>query len=85
MEGTPQLPGIIPLMLKDMFLHINENKEKKFEVTMTYIEIYQGKNNKYLFLFLFYSFILLCIHFSKKINRGNKRFVAWKPFKCGED
>jgi len=40
MVGTQEAPGIMVLTLRDMFAAINEDKEKEYEVKVSYVEIY---------------------------------------------
>jgi kinesin family protein 18/19 len=40
MAGTPDEPGIMFLIIKGMFDQISTVTEKKFEIKVTYVEIY---------------------------------------------
>ena len=40
MSGTPEEPGIMYLIIKGMFDQISTVTEKKFEIKVTFVEIY---------------------------------------------
>lgn len=40
MAGTPEEPGIMYLIIKGMFDQISNVTEKKFEIKVTFVEIY---------------------------------------------
>lgn len=40
MTGTSENPGIMYLIIKDMFDKIQNETEKKFEIKVSYVEIY---------------------------------------------
>jgi hypothetical protein len=40
MAGTPEAPGIMYLIIKGMFDKIQNETEKKFEIKISFVEIY---------------------------------------------
>lgn len=40
MTGTSETPGIMYLILEDMFIKIKEDSEKQYDIRVSYVEIY---------------------------------------------
>ncbi len=46
MNGTSDLPGIIPLAIEDVFTYIAEHPEREFLLRVSYMEIYNEVRNQ---------------------------------------